>query len=149
MTPYLFGIIKLKKPAWVKYLLSKTNEILPSNYKRVDYLESTGYQYIDLDIIGGSATDFELKMSTTDAEPTVIRRILGGYNSSNRLELAIHNERGMFFNYYNSSVYSDFVPILNEPIIVKKKANKIRYDDIENSLNNTTFSSEKSSFTNY
>ena len=146
MTPYLFGIIKLKKPAWLKYLLLNTKEILPSEYEGIEYLESTGYQYIDLDVIGRSITNFDLKLATTDENPSVIRRILGGYTSSNRFELAIHNERGMFFNYYNSSIYSDFVPTLNEPIIVKKKANKISYNDTESSLSTATFSSEKSSY---
>lgn len=121
---------------------------LDSAYTPVQYIESTGTQYINLDFISGNSTNFIMKLATTNENPTSIKRILGGYNSSNRFELALHNSssNGIFMNYNNGSVYSQYVPTLNTPFIVKKDGAKLILPNGEFTLSSGEFSSEKSCY---
>ena len=56
------------------------NRILPSEYKRVSYIESTGTQYINSGIIGNERTNAEAKFVLT--ELTQNNNILSAYGSS-------------------------------------------------------------------
>lgn len=129
--------------------IDTTNEILglDSSYTRIEYIESTGSQYIDLDYIEGSTTDFVMKLATTNENPSSIKRIMGGYTSSNRFELALaHTENGLFLNYSNAPVYTEYVPEVNVPFEIKKIGTKLIAPNGEINLTSNTFSSGKSSY---
>lgn len=63
----------------LKYTLTKTNDLstetkfslLPSEYKEVEYIRSTGTQYIDLNFIPDQNTGFDLEFMTRNSMATV------------------------------------------------------------------------------
>ena len=95
---------------------------MPDAYQQVEYIESDGNQYLNLGITTGSTTNFEIKMATTEANPTAIRRIFGGYASSGTwYELALSSSsNGIFLNYISGSNFTQYVPTINTPFVVKK-----------------------------
>lgn len=52
MNKYIFPIIKWKIKPWLKYYIyKKYSKLLPDEYQQVDYIESSGTQYIDTDYL--------------------------------------------------------------------------------------------------
>ena len=62
---------------------TKIFEYLPVGYKECKYLESTGLQYIDLNIKATENTKLELNFSIDTVEQGVSYRIFGARNSTN------------------------------------------------------------------
>ena len=63
-------------------------DILPSGYTEVEYLESTGNQYIDTGIIGKTGVAIEAKFQVLDLTRT---RTIGVTDGTNRLSLVLPN----------------------------------------------------------
>lgn len=67
---YLLTIQKI--PAYLKYYFAKERSILPHEYQEVEYIKSTGTQYINLGIKGTNNTKVDIDIQTTDIESTDI-----------------------------------------------------------------------------
>lgn len=60
MNKYLYKIKDLEIPLWIKYWLLKRNK-LPKEYEELEYIESTGTQYIDTGFKANKTIEFEGK----------------------------------------------------------------------------------------
>ena len=77
-------------------------ELLPKEYIRVDYIESTGTQYIDTGVIANQDTGFDIKFKTNDSMSNVSSEygaIFGARESStiNELQLTTFAGTPMYF----------------------------------------------------
>lgn len=74
---------------------------VPLGYKRVEYLESTGTQYIDTGIKPTISQKYEIKYSFTDIETNQVlfgTRTSGGYDSSkNQIYMNLNYRKRIFF----------------------------------------------------
>ena len=63
-----FLITRKKIPAYLKYYLAKKSEDgnLPSEYQKVEYIESTGKQYIDTGITPDTTLEFDTIFNTSN-----------------------------------------------------------------------------------
>ena len=62
MSKFLYPIKNLKIEPWIKYWLFKktVGSILPAEYQQVDYIESSGTQYIDTGYKPNERSEYEL-----------------------------------------------------------------------------------------
>ena len=91
---------------------TKIFEYLPLGYKECKYLESTGTQYIDLNIKATENTKLELKFSIDTVEQGVSYRIFGARNSSNNKAFVAGKQSTT-----NSTIFAQFDTIT--PVNVK------------------------------
>ena len=68
------------------YTMHIENSRLPKDYQEVEYIESTGTQYIDTGIIGKSGISMNCEISFTEF-PTTYTPVFGSYGSSNSFYL--------------------------------------------------------------
>lgn len=108
-------------------LLVNYKTSLPPEYREVEYLASSGTQYINLGFIPTNNTDFSCKLAVdSPADTPALPRIFGGYtNASKRFEMYLVNNssstyRGIAFNYLVSTYFSYFVPTVGEPFTMSK-----------------------------
>lgn len=79
------NVKRISKNGNILWKADEGGEILPSAYKRVEYIESTGTQWIDTGIIPNETTEFELMVYSNNEFNTSsgFRNIFGSNNSSN------------------------------------------------------------------
>lgn len=66
MNKYLYLIKKLQIKPWIKYwLVNKEKKKLPNTYQQVEYIESTGTQYIDTRVVPTINTKARVKFAPT------------------------------------------------------------------------------------
>ena len=124
--------------------------ILPSEYQQVEYIQSNGNQYLNLGFMASSNTNFELKLATTEENPSVIRRIFGGYNNASaRYELALLNATSsgrIFINYYDFSYYTGYAPTVNVPFVISKKVTSLISPSETTTLPSDTFNGDRNAY---
>lgn len=66
MQKYLYAVRRFKIKPWIKYyLLKNTKNVLPNTYQEVEYIESTGEEYIDIGIKGTNNTKVDIEFQAT------------------------------------------------------------------------------------
>lgn len=65
-----YNILKLKIAPWIKYWIEKKYSLLPKEYEELEYLESTGTQYIDLERVPNMTDIIEQKFQRKDTSTT-------------------------------------------------------------------------------
>lgn len=74
MNKYLYAIKKLNTTSWIKWWLeNKKVTVLPKGYTRLNYIESTGTQYIDTGVVPDNSTGFMIKLSLPDVQTDLFR----------------------------------------------------------------------------
>lgn len=91
---------------------TKIFEYLPLGYKECKYLESTGTQYIDLNIKATENTKLELNFSIDTIEQGFSYRIFGARNSSNNKAFVVGKQSST-----NNTIFAQFDTIA--PVSVK------------------------------
>ena len=91
---------------------TKIFEYLPLGYKECKYLESTGTQYIDLNIKATENTKLELNFSIDTVEQGFSYRIFGARNSSNNKAFVVGKQSTT-----NNTIFAQFDTIT--PVNVK------------------------------
>lgn len=116
MQKYLYAIRRFKIKPWIKYyLLKNTKNVLPNTYQKVDYLESTGTQYIDT---GYAFTDPELKIVGKYRKTSTLSCNIFGLDFYPTTPRKIHGNiynKALYLG--NSSVVSNITQALNEDYI--------------------------------
>ena len=88
---------------------------LPSGYKRLEYIQSSGTQYIDTGVAANGNTGFAVDFSTTSAVSTSgYGSILGCLNSgSNRYGIGTYPDRSGGQLCYGSAIYNPYITVGN------------------------------------
>ena len=88
---------------------------LPSGYKRLEYIQSSGTQYIDTGVAANGNTGFAVDFSTTSAVSTSgYGSILGCLNSgSNRYGISTYPDRSGGQLCYGSAIYNPYITVGN------------------------------------
>lgn len=74
-------------------MLQQEQEELPEGYTKLNYLQSTGTQYINTGYIYGPNSDFSTKMYFNNA----IGQLCGAVDDNSRIALATDNQRTLYF----------------------------------------------------
>ena len=88
---------------------------LPSGYKRLEYIQSSGTQYIDTGVAANGNTGFAVDFSTTSAVSTSgYGSILGCLNyGSNRYGIGTYPDRSGGQLCYGSAIYNPYITVGN------------------------------------
>lgn len=88
---------------------------LPSGYRRLEYIQSTGAQYIDTGVTANGNTGFAVDFSTTSAVSTSGHgSILGCLNSgSNRYEIGTYPDKSGGKLCYGNAIYNPYITVGN------------------------------------
>ena len=123
---------------------TQNDQLLPSEYQQIEWLGSTGTQYIDTGFIPNNRTDFEISFEIID-ENKDLQRILGGYNDNKncRYELYYKNDSSYGFNYYMSTYNSSTSPLSIE---IEKKGDTLIVNNQTINLNNINFNGDKTMY---
>lgn len=90
--------INEKEKEWLKQLnIAKTKSILPDGYTELEYIESTGTQYIDLE--QGSSKDMVLLIVAQYTNINAWQAILGSYNNRKYQLLGNNSVNFLFLQY--------------------------------------------------
>lgn len=118
-------------------------KFLPEDYQQVQYIESTGTQYIDIQLKGTNKTEVELEMQYTDITTSQSTRLfgartdkknaifIGGYSATSSL---------LYINFNSKDYYSNGIELFLTKHNIKLKNGIIYVDDVEifNGLNTTS-----------
>lgn len=79
MSKFLYPIKKLKVEPWIKYWLIKKSagSILPAEYQQVDYIESSGTQYIDTGYKPNERSEYELDFEFAEFYESITGFVFG------------------------------------------------------------------------
>lgn len=105
-----FLITRKKIPTYLKYYLAKKSEEggLPREYKQVEYIESTGTQYIDTGYIPDNINGYKIECEVCPTELANRYCILSGYNTNNSISLEITaQDKARVYFYYGSGIALD------------------------------------------
>lgn len=111
------GLIQKSKLSVIKYKEVQQNELenmdetaeelvenrLPSEFQEVEYIESTGTQWIDTGIIANNETGLKSETIFMDFTPQMAEGVVETASYRDRLFLAVHN--GQFLRYGWNSLY--------------------------------------------
>lgn len=128
----------------------ETTSRLPSEYQEVEYIESSGVQYIDTGVLPNSNTKIEMSATINQFVGTSNKQI---YNArGNNKYYGLSYAQGSKFNHYYGSSFSNVVFASSSPLtinVVQDKNNlNVKINDVE--LNNArTFSEFVSDYTLY
>jgi len=118
--------------------------ILPEDYQQVEYLESTGTQYIDTGLKGGLDTigvDFKFNVNNT-INNTKEYYILGNFNQVGHCGVMrdTNSNTDVVFRYYiNDQFYGITIGLVNEDIVFSNKDSNITVnDDFKGTMPNNT-----------
>ena len=102
MNKYIFPIIKWKIKPWLKYYIyKKYSKLLPDEYQQVDYIESSGTQYIDTGYLMNNNSIFEFKFA-----PMVESGHIFGV--SNYARMYVQNNSGRAYEYVRSNKFYEY-----------------------------------------
>lgn len=127
MNKYIFPIIKWKIKPWLKYFIyNKYSKLLPDEYQQVDYIESSGTQYIDTGIATSNNMKVEAKAVSTfglsNGPLTYSAALLGARKSG----------LSSYFG-YTSGVTDDFIGNGTEYVQIPRNGNQdlltLEYDN--------------------
>ena len=123
-------------------LMSARKSLLPKEYQQVEYIESTGTQFIDTGLKGTNKTELELELQYTDVTTSTSTRLFGARTSSTKNAFYIGSyaaTNSPFYLNFNSGSYPStlYLNLTKHNIKIK---NSIAYvDDLEIFINlNTT-----------
>ena len=88
---------------------------LPSGYTKLEYIQSSGTQYIDTGVVANGNTGFTVDFSTTSAVSTSgYGSILGCLNSSSsRYEIGTYPDKSGGKLCYGSAIYNPYITVGN------------------------------------
>ena len=104
---------------------------IPTSYTPVEYIESSGTQYIDTGIRGTGTTDFEIKFranTNNNTSQTALGCITS--TSSNRFQVFYNGDTNFYFG-YNTSPNQMGTVTNNADYTIKKAGNKIYKNGVE------------------
>lgn len=122
---------------------------LPAEYQRVDYLKSTGTQYIDTGVIGESGIKVDAELEFT--EVTNDATILGSRAGNNRF-YPIHSYPSKwcigYGNYYssNTAINKDTRYVIESELLVGSQSLKINNASVYSNTLNTNINTELNMF---
>lgn len=101
-------------------------------YRQVEYIESTGSQYIDTEFVPNSNTTVEMRVAFTDISATANLFCARGETTlSNTYTCFIITGSGIRFDYYNSvNGQTGYIPSVAEIMTIKANKNKIYINDV-------------------
>ena len=114
MSKFLYPIYKLNIESYIKWwLYHKKAGGLPKEYQQVDYIESTGTQYINTNYTPVQGDNFEIKNVTTKSNGMIFYSGTG----ENQLGIYVFNNDG-YFKYFATGDASHFLSpnVTNETI---------------------------------
>ncbi len=137
--------LNVRQPKYyIAFRDNETNDELPEGYQAVDYIESSGQEYINTEIKAKGSIGFEVSFTTNDKFSTVYPgygSIFGGRTASARNEIQITtynaNTKAGTFRYGKSSL---------EANIELTEQNIIRYLDNEYYANGITYEVSRTEF---
>lgn len=89
-----------------------SQNVLPSEYTKVEYIESTGTQYIDTGVIGASDLEAEVKVSFNEIPNDCC--LLGSRNVNDRFYVFYIYPGKFNIGYYNNYYNSNVTPVANQ-----------------------------------
>ena len=106
------------------------NKILPSEYQQVEYIESTGTQYIDTGVIANNVSKAEFQFSMTENNATIQGIMGGGWSSNNKTYQLIRNGTNINLRYGET-----ILSILYDNAVhrIELSKYKLKIDEIEKS----------------
>lgn len=107
MYKYIYPLIKLKIKPWLKFYIYKKYSILPKEYQRVDYIESSGTQYINTNYIPNSNTKYELNIKFN--ELGIISYLISARSTNYRNDLYLATSNKLSVGYGNEYKNSNFI----------------------------------------
>ena len=108
MSKFLYPIKKLKIEPWIKYfLMKKSKTILPKEYQKVAYIESSGTQYINTNYTPNSNTKYKLTMKFN--ELGTISYLISARSTNYRNDLYLATSNKLSVGYGNEYKNSDFI----------------------------------------
>mgnify|MGYP003479943665 FL=1 len=101
-------------------------------YRQVEYIESTGSQYIDTEFVPNSNTTVEMRVAFTDISATAnLFCARGETTQRNTYTCFLITGSGIRFDYYNSvNGKTGYIPSVAEIMTIKADKNKIYINDV-------------------
>ena len=101
-------------------------------YRKVEYIESTGSQYIDTEFVPNSNTTVEMRVAFTDISATANLFCARGESTQrNTYTCFLITGSGIRFDYYNSvNGKTGYIPSVAEIITINANKNKIYINDV-------------------
>lgn len=101
-------------------------------YRQVEYIKSTGSQYIDTEFVPNSNTTVEMRVAFTDISATANLFCARGETTlSNTYTCFLITRSGIRFDYYNSvDGQTGYIPSVAEIMTIKANKNKIYINDV-------------------
>lgn len=100
-------------------------------YKQVEYIESTGSQYIDTEFVPNSNTVVEMRVAFTDISANANLFCSRGESTlSNTYTCFLITGSGIRFDYYNVDGQTGYIPSVSEIMTIKADKNKIYINDV-------------------
>ena len=114
--------------------LNTSKQVLPDGYTQLEYLESTGTQYIDLGFGFQGSDDSEIDFQMTQA-PTSAEGIFGGRDTSSARGYMLYAEARTdgFVFLYNNTYITNLNNDWYDRHVFKKTGTKIYFDGVANS----------------
>lgn len=85
---------------------------LPSEYQRVDYIEASGNQYIDIGYYATAQTVFEVDCAFTDYNTNYRIGLVAGYSGNSRCAIGVQNTGKAYFGISASNINPDYTDVL-------------------------------------
>lgn len=110
MNKYFYPIFKSKFKSWIKYYLYRKaeKEVIPPEYKKVEYLEGNNSGYIPTDIYLDSSDTVKMTFRTLAAGTTTCC-IFGSYKSGETNNFSLYSAGATYYAYwrYAGSLYQN------------------------------------------
>ena len=111
-------------------IIANNSNNLPSEYQEVEYIESTGMQYIDTGVIANNVYKAKFQFSMTENNTTIQGIMGGGWSSNNKTYQLIRNGTNINLR-YGETILS--IPYDNAVHKIELSKYKLKIDEIEKS----------------
>ena len=124
----------------------KTGGLLPAEYQQVEYIESTGTQYIDSGVVPSVSTGISVLISDFEKKPwTVILGCVTAYRTETRYRISMENNN--LYVFFGNKVKIEIPNFSSITIDFNKPTGILKYNKQEYNISNTSFTSSNNSIT--